>query len=356
MTRALAGNGGGAMMRVALIGLGMVSHIYADAFANSSTVRLAQVYARNPASRADFLARYPKLGASSADSIQAIAKDPTIDFVILTTPPNARAEAVAVLARAGKPILMEKPVERSLAAARDLVVLCEAAGVPLGIVLQHRARPVVAELRKHLPSLGPVLAAEVNVPWWRSQSYYDEPGRGTHARDGGGVLISQAIHTLDLMLTLTGAVAEVTAMCATTGLHRMEAEDFVVAGLGFASGAVGQVFASTASFPGRGESITLHCRHGSAHLAAGLLKITRHDGSHQSFGQDASSGAGADPMAFSSDGHRLVIEDFADALATGRHPLVPGRSALAVHHLIAAIELAGKTGCRQTLGAMEDVP
>ena len=133
--------------------------------------------------------------------------------------------------------------------------------------------------------LGPLVSAEVNVPWWRPQSYYDEPGRGTYERDGGGVLISQAIHTMDLMLTLTGPVQSVTAMCATSGFHRMESEDFVVAGLQFANGAVGQLFATTASYPGVGETITLHCRDGSARLEAGQLMLTWQDGQSETLGE-----------------------------------------------------------------------
>ena len=336
-------------MRAALIGLGMVSRTYADAFANTDAATLARVHARSADSRRAFLDAHPGLGAAEADSVAAIAADPTIDFAILTTPPNARQQIVETLVRAGKPVLMEKPVERTLAAATALVESCEAAGVPLGIVLQHRARPVVAELRQMIPTLGPLVAAEVNVPWWRPQSYYDEPGRGTFARDGGGVLISQAIHTLDLMLSLTGPVAEVTAMAATTAFHRMEAEDFVTAGLRFANGAVGQLFATTASFPGRGETITLHYRDGSARLEAGLLRIDRHDGTSETLGQSATSGAGADPMAFTSDWHRFVIEDFVAAIRENRPPLVPGRAALEVHRLIAALERSARDGTRLSL-------
>lgn len=330
-------------MRAALIGLGMVSRTYAEAIRGSRTVRLAAVSARSEASCEAFLAANPDLGAR-AMTVEEIAADPAIDFAILTTPPNARAEIVGMLAAAGKPILMEKPVERTLQGATRLVELCEARRVPLGIVLQHRARPVVAELRRAAAGLGPLLAAEVSVPWWRPQSYYDAPGRGTYARDGGGVLISQAIHTLDLMLTLTGPVAALTAMTGTTGFHRMEGEDFVVAGLRFANGAFGQFFATTASFPGRGETITLHYRDGSAHLEAGLLRIDRQDGTREVIGQAAASGAGADPMAFTADWHRAVIEDFAEAVATGRAPLVPGREALGVHRLIAALEKSGEQG------------
>ena len=341
-------------MRAALIGLGMVSSTYGDAFRNSDRVTLGKVFARSEASRAAFLEKFPDLGAVAAESLDEIAADPDIDFVILTTPPNARIDPIHTLVEAGKPVLMEKPVERTLKAATVVVEYCETKGVPLGIMLQHRARPAVAVLRDKMAGMGRLVAAEVNVPWWRPQSYYDAPGRGSYQRDGGGVLISQAIHTMDLMLTLTGPVVEVTAMCARTGFHNMEAEDFVVAGLTFENGAVGQLFATTASFPGRGETITLHFRDGSARLEAGVVEIIRQDGTTETVGQAASSGAGADPMAFTSDWHRSVIEDFADAIATGRPPMVPGRSALDVHTLIDAIEKAGASGERVSLKEFSD--
>lgn len=328
-------------MKCALIGLGMVSKTYGDALMNSE-IGLSLIHARSDASCEAFRSAWPDLGAQAA-SLDEIAQS-DVDFVILTTPPNARAEIVDTLSAAGKPILMEKPVERTLAQATALVEMCEARGVPLGIVLQHRARPVVADLRRVMADLGPLRAAEVNVPWWRPQAYYDEPGRGTYTRDGGGVLISQAIHTLDLMLSLTGPVRDVTAMAATTGFHDMEAEDFVCAGLRFANGAVGQVFASTASFPGRGETITLHFAQGSAHLEAGELHLHWQDGRTETLGAAATSGAGADPMAFTSDWHRAVIEDFAEAIRDTRPPLVPGRTALQVHALIDALETSARTG------------
>ncbi len=335
-------------MKCALIGLGMVSKTYGDAIAKCETVDLSLVYARSPDAREAFLSDWPQLNARAASNVDEIAAS-DVDFVILTTPPNARSEIVETLAAAGKPILMEKPVERTLDAATALVERCEAAGVPLGIMLQHRARPVVADLRAVIGDLGPLRMAEVNVPWWRPQAYYDEPGRGTYARDGGGVMISQAIHTMDLMLSLTGPVAEVSAMSATTGFHDMESEDFVCAGLRFANGAVGQLFATTASFPGRGETVTLHFAEGSAHLEAGQLKIDRRDGTSEVLGQAATSGAGADPMAFTSDWHRFVIEDFAQSLTDKRAPLVAGRDALEVHRLIAALEKAGRTGTTVSL-------
>lgn len=336
-------------MNAALIGLGMVSQTYGSAFRNSDKVNLATVFAPNLASQEKFFCGFPDVCNHTAKGVQEIADDPSIDFAIVTTPPNARREIVEVLAAAGKPILMEKPVERTLEAATELVELCEELDVPLGIVLQHRVRPSAKALRDRMDDLGPLIAIEVAVPWWRPQSYYDEPGRGTYERDGGGVLISQAIHTLDLMLSFTGPISEVTAMCATTAMHSMEAEDFVSAGVSFANGAVGQIFATTASFPGSGETISLHCQNGSAKLAAGMLAIDYQNGRREEIGESATSGAGADPMAFTSDWHQSIIEDFAEAVRDNRPPLVTGRDALEVHSLIDAIEISGRLGQRITL-------
>lgn len=331
-------------MRAALIGLGMVSGTFASALRASKTVDLASVFARTEASRTTFLEENVDLGAKAAASVEDIADDPSIDFAIVATPPDARAGIVDTLIASKKPVLLEKPIERSYAAAKMIVERCEAANVPLGVVLQHRARPLVQDLLARIPVLGDILAIEVSVPWWRPQSYYDAPGRGTYARDGGGVLLTQAIHTLDLMLALGGPVREVTAMTATTGFHSMEAEDFVSAGLTFVSGAVGTVYATTASYPGEGEVITLHCRNGSARIAAGVLHLNWRDGRQEQLGAQTASGAGADPMAFTSDWHQTVIEQF----ALGR-PVVTGREALEVHRLIAAMERSGHQGRKTAL-------
>lgn len=341
-------------MNAALIGLGMVSSTYGSAFRASRKVDLKAAYAPSLESQERFICAFPDVCPRIAKDVQQIADDPDIDFAIVTTPPNMRREIIETLASAGKPILMEKPLERTLEAATELVVLCEDLNVPLGIMLQHRARPVVHALKGWLDDLGSLIAVEVAVPWWRSQAYYDEPGRGSYDRDGGGVLISQAIHTLDLMLSLTGPVIEVTAMSSTTAFHSMEAEDFVSAGLGFANGAVGHLFATTASFPGSGETLTLHCQNGSARLAAGVLRLDFQSGRSEQIGVAAGSGGGADPMAFTSDWHQTVIEDFAKALAEKRPPMITGRDALQVHALIAALEASGRTGERtQVLGTKE---
>lgn len=336
-------------MRAALLGLGMVAGTHVAALRASDEVRLVAVHARDAAKARAFAAGIAADGAPVPrvhGTLDALAGDPDIDFVILCTPPNARTEIVDRLVGAGKPILLEKPIERTLAAAESIVERCERAGVPLGIVLQHRMRAVVADLRRALDegALGRLAVVEIVVPWWRPQAYYDEPGRGSYARDGGGVLISQAIHTIDLALSLVGPVTRVQATARTSALHAMESEDYVSAGLDFASGAIGSLVASTASFPGAAESITLHGTEGSALLCAGRLELRRRDGDVRVLGEEGGTGGGADPMAFTHAWHQAVIEDFAGALRERRAPAVTGRDALAVHRLIDAIVRSSRGG------------
>ncbi len=280
-------------------------------------------------------------------SIEEAARDGDVDFAIIATPPNARADIVGPLAKAGKHILLEKPVARNTREAADLVALCRDAGVTLGIIFQHRMRAASQKARELVASgtLGELGLCEISVPWWRTQAYYDEPGRGTLARDGGGVLISQAIHTIDLALSLAGPVARVQAMAATTRFHKMETEDYVSAGLRFKNGAVGSLVASTASFPGAPESILLHFDKASLRLASGLLHVDWCDGRQETFGGAASgTGGGADPMAFTHEWHQGVFDDFVDAISSGRPPVVTGEAALLSHRLIDAIINSAETG------------
>ena len=329
-------------MRCAIIGLGMAVTPHAKSLVDlRDRVEVARAYSPTAGRRDAFAVRF---GFPVTNDLDAIVDDPSIDYAVLLTPPNARIELVRRLAGAGKHILMEKPVERTTAAAEEVVEAAERAGVTLGIVLQHRFRAVAERLGERLASgaLGTLAAASITVPWWREQSYYDEPGRGTYARDGGGVLISQAIHTLDLALSFTGPVAEVVAVGGTTSLHRMEAEDFVAAGIRFASGAHGALMATTAFYPGAPERIELACSQASAVLSPGGVSIRHHDGREEDFGEAQGSGSGADPMDFPHDAHRALHADFLDAVAGGRTPRVTGRDALEVHRFIDALVSAAR--------------
>ncbi len=340
------------LARLAVIGLGMATKPHLEALAElKGRVAVTGVFNRT---RDKAEAVRDTYGFAVFDSLEAIATDPGTDGVIIATPPNQRAEIVARMAAAGKHILMEKPVERSLAAAQDIVAQCEDAGVTLGIVFQHRLRKGALRLSELVGAgaLGDLALVRAEIPWWRDQGYYDVPGRGTLERDGGGVLISQAIHVLDLMLSLTGPVRSVQALTGTTRLHRMETEDFTAAGLEFASGALGSVVATTATYPGEVERLILDGTEATAALTGGQLRVTWRDGRSEELGESAGTGGGADPMAFPCDWHRDLIEDFANAIAQGVPPRIPGREALRVHALIDAMVRSGATGRRVPVEAV----
>ncbi|WP_300032570.1 Gfo/Idh/MocA family oxidoreductase [uncultured Roseobacter sp.] len=338
-------------MKTVLIGLGMVAETHLLAIRDATPqVMLSGVMGRNReraeafAQKASRMLGYPVpvLG----DMAAVLSARP--DFVIVATPPDARMEITTALAAEKIPILMEKPVERSLPAAVSVVTLCERAGVPLGIVLQHRAREASQALQKALANneLGQIATVDIRVPWWRDQAYYDAPGRGTYARDGGGVMINQAIHSLDLALWLLGPVRSLTAMMHRTPLHSLEAEDWAATLLQMENGAAGVLTATTAAFPGGAESISVQGTQGCAHLASGVLTLTDMSGGVESVGETAATGGGADPMAFTHAWHQTVLEDFVTSLAQGREPLASGRSALAAQAVITAMATSSETGQR----------
>jgi predicted dehydrogenase len=330
--------------RIAMIGLGMAVSPHARSLLDlRDRVEVAYAFSRSEARRQAFAARFdfPLTG-----DLDRIIDDASVNAVMILTPPNSHLELVQRCAAAGKHILLEKPLERSTERALQLVEAAHAKGVKLGVVFQHRFRDASEHLRRLLErgALGELVAINVISPWWRPQIYYDEPGRGTLARDGGGVLITQAIHTLDLTLSLAGPVAEVAAITGTTGLHRMETEDFASAGLRFANGAVGALMATTAEYPGFPERIELIGIKGTAILTAGVVTVHYQDGREERAGEEQGTGGGADPMAFPHDAHRALLADFLDALDHDREPRVTGREALRVHHLIDAVLRASAEG------------
>jgi UDP-N-acetyl-2-amino-2-deoxyglucuronate dehydrogenase len=343
----------GRRLRVGVVGLGMASkpHVAALKDLQGERLEVVGVFARDRVKREAFAHAH---GWPAAASIQTMVADPALDAVLILTPPNARSELIDMFARAGKAILMEKPIERTTSAAEAIVATAERAKVPLGIVFQSRLRPGAVILRAKLQAgeLGAIAHVRLDVPWWRAQSYYDEPGRGSYARDGGGVLISQAIHAMDLMLSLTAPVRDVMALVGTTRSHQMESEDFAAAALRFADGAMGVVTATTAAYPGAAETLAIHAERASATLHGGALTIAWRDGREEIFGEPVATGGGADPMAFDHAPHRAVLVDFLDAVVAGRAPTIDGRSALRVHRLIDGILESSGKGARAKV-AME---
>ncbi|HXF16416.1 MAG TPA: Gfo/Idh/MocA family oxidoreductase [Burkholderiales bacterium] len=324
--------------RIAIIGLGMAVAPHAKSLIDlAARVQVACAYSPSAARRKSFGTNFP---FPQCDSFDAILNDASIDAVAVLTPPNTHLDIVSRCAAAGKHVLLEKPVEINTARAQQLVAVCRAAGVTLGIVLQHRHKPAVQRLAELVREgqLGAAVGASASIRLWRAQSYYDEPGRGTRARDGGGVLMTQAIHTLDVLLSLAGDPAQVMCFATTSPVHKMESEDLVCAGVRWRTGAYGVIEATTAAYPGAAERIDLIGSRATATLLGTGLEVRWQDGRSESLAADGSTGGtGADPMAFPHDYHRSVWQDFLDAIATGREPRVNGEEALRVHRLIDAL-------------------
>jgi predicted dehydrogenase len=331
-------------MRVAIIGLGMAVKPHALALADLAPgVEIAAAYSPTAARREAFAAQ---TGFPVVDRLDAVVADPSIAAALVLTPPATHLELVHTLAAAGKHVLLEKPLEITLERSEAVVQAAREAGITLGVVFQHRFRPGSERLARRLRdgALGPVAAASCSVRWWRPQSYYDQPGRGTYARDGGGVLITQAIHTLDLFLSLAGPVSEVTAFAATTPVHRMEAEDIACAALRFVNGAIGSLDATTAAYPGFPERIEIVGSRGTALIVGDALEIHTVDGGVERVAGTEGTGGGADPMAFSHAAHRALIQDFVEAVEQGRAPRISGADALNVHRLFTAVLRSAQSG------------
>ncbi|MEW9836137.1 Gfo/Idh/MocA family protein [Mesorhizobium marinum] len=333
--------------RIGIVGLGMAAGPHAKSLRDlDGTVEVAAAFSPSIERRQAFAATY---GFPVVDSLDAVFDDPAITAVLLLTPPSTHLDLVRRAAGAGKHVLLEKPLEVSFERAVELVDVAERANIRLGIVLQHRFRPVSIALRKLIREgrLGAIVSASARLYNWRPQSYYDQPGRGTRARDGGGVLLTQAIHTLDLMISLAGLPEEVAAYAATTPVHRMETEDMAMAAAKFANGAIGTISATTSAYPGIPDAVDIIGTNGMARIEGSRMIAHFHDGSEETIDDGAiGGGAGADPMAFPHHHHRAVIEDFTEAIDEARAPAVSGSEALKVHRLIDAILRSAETGER----------
>ena len=331
-------------LRTGIIGLGMASAPHALSLIDlKDKVDVVAAFSPTATRRAAFAERF---GLPVVDSIDAIFGDPAIDYVVILTPPDSHLELVERAAKAGKHVLLEKPLEISLERSRQVVETAKRAVIKLGVVLQRRFRPAIAATAKLIEDgkLGEIVSASARLNNWRPQSYYDEPGRGTLARDGGGVLLTQAIHTIDQLIALAGLPTQVTGFAVTSPVHRMETEDLVHAALRFGNGAVGSLSATTAAYPGFPDMIEILGTRGSARLEGDGGIVNLMDGRSIPLPRSAGGGTGADPMAFSHHDHRAVHDDFIDAITSDRQPHTSGAEALKAHRLIDAVLRASATG------------
>ncbi|MCQ1569891.1 Gfo/Idh/MocA family oxidoreductase [Neorhizobium galegae] len=330
-------------LKVAMIGLGMAAGHHARALLDlSDRIECVAAFSPTAVRREAFAAEYPIPVTGDLDAIFA---DKTTEAVLILTPPSSHLELVQRCATAKKHILLEKPLDISFERSEAIVRAATDAGVLLAMVLQNRFRSAAMKLDEIVRSgrLGQLIEASAAIRNWRPQSYYDVEGRGTMARDGGGVLLTQGIHTIDLLLSFAGTPTDVSSFVRTSPIHSMETEDLVTATFAYENGAIGTLNATTCAYPGLPERIELLGTKGTAVFTGAKLDAAFTDGTTITEGGEKSgSGAGANPMAFGHEMHRALIENFVDAIRNGTPLRVTGEDALKAHRFIAEILAASR--------------
>jgi predicted dehydrogenase len=324
------------MIRVGLVGLGMAIKPHMQSLREleaAGRVRIVGGFAPSAERRAGFAKQWSAPVFERQDDLITAS-----DLVLVLSPPWTHLPIAEAVAKAGKHMMVEKPLEATLTRAEALASAAEAAGVVCGIVLQHRFRLASIRLKAAIDGgeLGPLLSASASIRWWRDDAYFKQAGRGTKARDGGGVLITQAIHTLDLLLHLAGPHQDVTGFAFTSPLRAIDTEDVAAAAVRFRNGAIGTLDATTVARPGYPERIEIAGTKGSAVLETFRLVINREGREAEVVGSAQSGGGGADPMAFDHGPHEAAITEVLDAIEQKREPSNSARSALHVQRLIEA--------------------
>lgn len=336
-------------LRFAIIGAGNIAKIHVEAMSQIPDAQVSVICSRT-ASTGQALAA--SCGATwVADYREAVTRA-DVDALAICTPSATHAEIGIAGARAGKHLLVEKPIDVTLPQVDALIAAADAADIVLAGIFPLRFMAGVHAAREALQAgrLGRLTLADVFVKWYRPQAYYGSGWRGTWAFDGGGALMNQAIHNIDLLQWLAGPVTSVFGRTDTLA-HQMEAEDTATAVLSFASGALGVIQGATSTWPGDPARVELRGDQGTIVLEEGRIVVWKladaapdeENAMLNLEGGGGGSGAG-DPMAIGSERHRRQIVDFIEAVQQGRPPLIEGPEARKAVEIIRAIYRSAQEG------------
>jgi len=333
-------------IHIGILGGGNISLTHARAAREIEGVEIAAVYGQNR-EKADSLAR--AYGGVVYSDLQSFLNHRPMEIVAIGSPSGVHADHGIAVARCGLHVLVEKPIDVTTERTDALIQACEQAHVKLGVFFQDRVKPHVTQLKQFIEAgkLGKPLLVTARVKWYREPEYYSgSRWRGLQSLDGGGALMNQGVHTVDLLLWLMGPVERVYAK-AITALHRIETEDTVVATLEFANGAVGTLEAATSAYPGYNRRVELTGSEGTIILehdrviAADLRSPT--DEFSSGGAQDLNASA-TSPVVSDVRGHRMIIEDFVRAIQTDGTPRCDGREGRKSVQLVQAIYESSRTG------------
>ena len=328
-------------LRFGILGCGVIASIHARALASMPGVELTAV-ADDDGDRADALAR--DTGAEVVTSELLPCHD-AIDVLCICTPPAFHAAAACAAARAGKHLVVEKPIDISLAAADRIIDACREGGVGLAVISQHRFDRGIVRLKAAIDEgrLGRLTIGDAVVKWYRPQRYYDADWKGKRDVAGGGALMNQGIHFVDLLLHLMGPVDSVTGRCATIG-HDVEVEDVALGWLRFRSGAVGTVYVTTAAYPGARERIEVSGERGTVAVDGDRVLRWAVDGEEPAADEPEEVLSDAELAVRMAEVHRRQLTDAVEAFRTGREPLIGGAEGRAALEVVDAIYRSSRTG------------
>ena len=338
-------------LRFGIVGCGMIAGFHARALADATGAELVGCVSRSAAGTAKFAEQH---GCRAFATLAEMVADANIDAISICSPSGAHLEPALAAAAAGKHVMVEKPLEITSSRCDQIIQATDQAGVKLGVTFQSRFHQASQIFKTAMQAgrFGTVTLGDAYVKWFRTQQYYDSGAwRGTWALDGGGALMNQAIHSVDLLLWLMGDVEELTGRIATMTHERIEVEDVAVATLKFKSGALGVIEATTTAFPGSLKRIEICGSGGMAVLEEEDLKQwqfvneTAEDEEIRKRMTDRTKtgGGAADPAAIGHLGHTLVFNDFVAAVREARQPLVDGREGKRSVAVIEAIYRSAKS-------------
>src|SRR5215469_3121963 len=334
-------------IKIGLIGGGNITETHARAVKAIPGLEIAAIQGTNAAKVTELSRQY---GGKAYQDFESFLGQQPMDLVIIGSPSGLHATQGIAAAHRGLHVLTEKPIDVSLERTDQLIAAADRTGVKLGVIFQDRVKPAICQLKQWLQVgiLGKPLLVDARVKWYRAPEYYaNSRWRGTFALDGGGAVINQAIHTLDLMLWLFGDVSRVQGHKATM-LHAIEAEDTATALFEFANGMIGVFHATTAAYPGYPRRLEITGTEGTVILehdrivSVDLRKVPE-EWNLNDAGDSNQSACSAAVTDFR--GHRAVIEDFVEAIKQNRPPICDGKEGRRSLALVQAIYRAAEARC-----------
>ena len=331
-----------------IIGAGLIADFHAKAIADIANAKLVAC-CDTVVEKAERLAQ--TTGCKAYGSYEELLKNGEIDIVTIATPSGLHMEPTVAAAEVGKHVICEKPLDITLERIDAMIEAHEKSGTRLGGIFPYRFNDMMVPLRDAIDSgrFGVITYAAIFVPWWRTDEYYKDSWHGTWKLDGGGALMNQSIHMVDMLCDVMPPIESLQAFAGTLGHPQIEAEDTAVAVLRYTSGALGMIYGTTASYPGQFRRFEITGTKGTVINVENSITVWQFADEKpedkeilKKFGQIEGGGGVADPAAITHENHTRNFKAFLDALETGQDFWISGAESRKAVEVILAIYKSAK--------------